>query len=374
MGGFTFGVGAGFNTNNGLVGSIAVHERAFTSTENLLERLNSFQNRPPNGTRITNGELPNLVPLARYGLMQRNPKVKAEAGDEGDFRRLLERVNSMPVRAFNYQRPSYQPGPDVFHDLVAYAPGLNTNSADVLGLLDAEAISGAWNKLGTIEPAARKLIEQARPAGWQVLTLPAASGQPAITIHFDGRGKFAYERVLPIGLRERVVCDGRTLTHLYPQLALAARREVTRFHRAGLAAMVPWFVPPADELARGADVKLAGPRSVDIIPHGIASLPKDATYHVVRLIFADDGRLAARRIVKMPGNETVYTLTLSTDGQATLTDGKGKEQVVQNGELRMARPRRSSPIPRTCSSCRCRIARRPMSARCTSSRRRTTMR
>src|SRR5205807_9047736 len=140
--------------------------------------------------------------------------------------------------------------------------------------LDTEAVPGAWNKTGTIEPAARDLLNKARLPGWRAFTLPAEAGSPALTIHFDENGRFAYERTLAFGLRERVVCDGKTLTHLYPQLALAAQRAASRFHRADLAALVPWYLPPADELARGADLKLAGERTVAIVPHGIAALPK----------------------------------------------------------------------------------------------------
>jgi hypothetical protein len=279
----------------------------------------------------------NLVPLSRYQLTRTGAAAKAGRNTDNDslFLRLIAELEAMPSSGSLYQRPTYQPDASVFHDLIAYAPGLNTSTADVLGVLDGEALPGAWNKPGNIEPAARTLIDNARRAGWQMLTLPAEDGQPRVAIHFDGQGKFAYERVLPFGLRERVVCDGQSLTHLYPQLALAARRDATRFHRADLAGMVPWFVPAADELARGADVKLVAPRTVAIVPHGTAALPKDSAYQVVHLIFAEDGRVAARRIVKMPGNETVSTLTLSADGVATRTDGQGKELTVQKGELRV---------------------------------------
>ena len=36
----------------------------------------------------------------------------------------------------------------------------------------------------------------------------------------------------------------------------------------------------------------------------------------------------------MPGDQIVYTLSLSADGTATLTDGKGKELAVQKSTLR----------------------------------------
>jgi hypothetical protein len=354
MGGFR--VGAGFNTNNGLVGSIALRERAMLNQSEHLRQLGKQWERfwtLDQPTRLTpdrvhggvgNGYdaepaelLPanhrNLWPLSWYRrtLVKADPRARFADPTNPDHPPMPP---DLPSGGAIYRRPTYQPAADVFHDLIAYAPGLNTSAADVLGMLDAEAIPGAWNKPGAIDPAARALIDKARPAGWQELWLPSENGHAAFTIHFDGRGRFAYERVLPFGLRERVICDGQMMTHLYPQLALAARRDATRFHRADLAAMVPWFVLSAEELARGADVKLAGPRRVNIVPHGTASLPRDASYHILRLTFADDGRLAARQVIKMPGDETLLTLTLSTDGIATLTDAKSKGLAVQKGMLR----------------------------------------
>jgi len=237
-----------------------------------------------------------------------------------------------------YERPTYAPPMDIFHDLVAYAPGLNTSLADMHSVLDAEAVPGAWNKPGKIEPAARALFDRLKFTGWYSLTLPAEAGIPAFTITFDDGGQFAYERILPFGLRERVVCDAQTLTHVYPQLGLAARRNVSRHHRAELAALVPWYVPPAEDLARGADLKIAGERTVAIVPHGVFALKKDADgkaaiYHVVHLVFGKDGRLAERRVVQMPSGEVVYRLTLSADGTARLLDGKDKELSVWRGKL-----------------------------------------
>jgi ferric-dicitrate binding protein FerR (iron transport regulator) len=287
------------------------------------------------GVTRTHARLGPRQPLSRFAMRS---DVAAPPRDlapmpADPFLRALAQVQRMPSRGPIHERPSYAPPAEVFHDLVAYAPGLDTSTADVLGVIDAEALPGAWNKPGKIDPAARTLLERARVAGWQSLTMPAENGQSGYTILFDGAGRFAYDTTLPSGLRERAVCDGTTLTQVYPQLALAARRDVTRFHRADLATLVPWYLPPAEELARGADLTVAGARTVAIVPHGVASLPKDATYHVVHLVFGEDGRLTQRRVVKMPGGEVAYRLTLSPDGVAALTDGKGKELAVQKCKL-----------------------------------------
>jgi ferric-dicitrate binding protein FerR (iron transport regulator) len=272
----------------------------------------------------------NLLPLAWFSPLSGMPATETP---DGAFRRQAAFLRYVPSTGPVYARPRYTVPDNAFHDIAAYAPGLSTNEADVLGVLETEAVPEAWNRPGHVDAAAREWIDKARRATWHALTLQAEPGQPAFVIHFDGTGRFVYEGVLPFGLRERVVCDGQTFTHLYPQLALGARRGVTRFHRAEFAEMVPWFVPPADELARGADVKTAGERTIAIVPHGVAALPKDEPYYVINLLFADDGRLAERRLAKMPGRETVERLVLSADGTATCLDGNGKELYVQKGKL-----------------------------------------
>src|SRR5206468_8740832 len=140
---------------------------------------------------------------------------------------------------------------------------------------------------GHVDPSARRLIERARQAGWQVLTVPGARGQAPLRFFFDGAGRYAYERTLPLGLREQVVCDGTTLLHLYPDLGLGARRTVSRFHRAGLSGLLPWLPPPAEDMARGADLVLVDAHTVAVVPHKIVTpqdSPMGADYHV-HLVF-----------------------------------------------------------------------------------------
>src|SRR5207244_3223198 len=119
-------------------------------------------------------------------------------------------------------------------------------------------------------------------------------------------------------LRERVACDGRTLLHLYPQLGLAGRRAVSRFHRADLSDLVPWYLPPAADLARGADLKLIGERTVAIVPRGADAMKgkdgKPTPYDRVHLLFTADGRLAERQIVRMPQREIRLRQVCTPDG------------------------------------------------------------
>src|SRR5262249_36860905 len=140
-----------------------------------------------------------------------------------------------------------------------------------------------------------------------------------------------WDRVLPIGLREQVVCDGKTLLHLYPEIGLGARRTVSRFHRADFAELVPWVLPPAEELARGADLVNLDPQTVAIVPHGAeaarAADGKPLPYVRVHLVFSG-GRLSERRLVEMPSARVLARETYAADGTIALLDAAGKELLV----------------------------------------------
>jgi tetratricopeptide (TPR) repeat protein len=240
-----------------------------------------------------------------------------------------------------YQRPSFSNDDRLFSDLVSYCPGMNTSAADTLAVVDAEAAPGPHNRPGHIDPAAKRLIETARSAGWRSLTLQQAAA--AVTIFFNGSGAFAYERALPLGLRERVVCDGQTLLHLYPDLGIGARRTVSRFHRADFARLVPWALPSAEDLARGADVTLLDEHTVVITPHGAGALepvppsfvgpPKPVSYIRTHLLFDADGRLTGRRLELMPAGKTLLREVCDADGVVRVLDGAGKEVAVRKGKL-----------------------------------------
>jgi hypothetical protein len=221
-----------------------------------------------------------------------------------------------------YRQPSFAPDGRTFSDLVSYAPGLNTNTADILGILEAEAATDPADAPGTVDPAARALIEAARASGWRTLTVPAAGGAPAWSFAFDGSGRYAVERVLPSGLKEQIVCDGKELLHLYPELGLGARRTVTRFHRAELAELVPWALPPAKDLAHGRDLKAVGEHTVALLPRGLKA---DHPAIVAHLVFAEDGRLEERRLVELPKDKVLRRETYGTDGTLKVLDGDGKE-------------------------------------------------
>src|SRR5262249_28320495 len=83
-----------------------------------------------------------------------------------------------------FKRPSYTGDDRLFYDLLAYAPGLNTSSADIQAVLEAEAAPDSRAKSGHIDAGARKLIDKAWTSGWQALTIPGEAGRVGYTILF----------------------------------------------------------------------------------------------------------------------------------------------------------------------------------------------
>jgi tetratricopeptide (TPR) repeat protein len=250
--------------------------------------------------------------------------------------------------SYIYQRSGYSDDASLFSDLLAYAPGMNTSEADIAAVIEAEAIPGPHGKRGQIDAGARALFARARMAGWHRITFSGKGEQPPVTILFDGMGRNAFDRVLSTGLKEHVVCDGKQLLHLYPELAVGARRAVSRFHRGEFWHAVPWAVPPVEDLARGADLKCLDPRTVAVVPHLETQLleylskhkKKDGspavTWLRLHLVFGGDGRLAERQLVRMPKQEILSRECIDADGTIRLLDGKGKELSVRKATLRDA--------------------------------------
>jgi ferric-dicitrate binding protein FerR (iron transport regulator) len=223
--------------------------------------------------------------------------------------------------------PSFQYDEHLFRDLVSFAPGLNTQSADMQAILEEEAAPVLSSAPGKIDPAAAKLLDTARKAGWQRITFPEAKVRAEEKLFFNGAGQYAIERTLPLGLREQIVCDGKVLLHLYPELGLAARRTVSRFHRADLLATVPWLVAHAPDLARGADVVLVDDHTVGVVPHrrGEDAEKKEPRYLQLQLVFGADGQLAERQLVEMPARKVHLRQTFDGKGLVRWLNADGKE-------------------------------------------------
>jgi ferric-dicitrate binding protein FerR (iron transport regulator) len=243
-----------------------------------------------------------------------------------------ERMSSAQIGSSLYRRPSFTNDPRIYFDLVGYAPGMNTSHADVQAILEAEAASDSRIAPGTIDPAARRLIDAARSGGWQSVVIPAAGHRRGFRVVCDGSGRYRYERTLPEGLREVVVCDGKTLLHLYPDLGIGARRAVSRFHRVEFAQLVPWVLPPVDDLARGADLKCVDDHTVAIVPRGAdAARRPDGSllpYSCLQMVFAD-GRVIERRLVEMPGGRLLGRESYDVAGTVRSFDEAAEEVKVQ---------------------------------------------
>ena len=235
------------------------------------------------------------------------------------------------VPNLRYVTPQVRSDVHAFRDLLSFAPAMQSTAADLLAVLEAEADSAKKPPQGRIDPSAKALIDRARASGWRAITLPASATGEKVTIHHDGAEKFRYERRTLDGLLEQVVCDGHALLHLYPEIGVAARREMSRHHRGQIGRLVPWYLPPAEDLARGAHVTRMGERTVAITPierpqsekEGENKTTKAATW-AVHLEFDEGGRLASRRLVNTTDNKTLVCVTFDSSGHCRWLDGDDK--------------------------------------------------
>ncbi len=241
------------------------------------------------------------------------------------------------AQSLAYRLPEFQNNWNIYYDLLSYAPGMHTSRADVLAILKAELPSEPV-AAGKIDARARKLIERARGTGWQTASFRSKKGEVLLSIDFDGTGRCRYERTTGRGLRELVLCDGTNLWHLYSELGIGGRRKLGRPHRGQLARLVPWVLPPVEELARGADLTAVDEHTVAVIPLGIEKVKdedgKPWKYARAEMIFDRGGRLAERRLVAMPQRKTLLRQTLAADGAIRWLDGEGKELAKWNIDLK----------------------------------------
>lgn len=241
-----------------------------------------------------------------------------------DRGRMIRSVLRSRGHMLVYQRPQFTGDWRVFGDLLRFAPGMNTSEADLRATLEREGRPDDKTRSGHVDPGAKALIDAARGDGWTVVQLRGEHGEG--TLRFDAAGRYRIERVLPIGLREQVICDGERLWHLYPELGVGAVRQASRFHSAAMRALCPTALAPASELARGRDVRLVAPRVVGLVPHAAANRRDDEGRPVFRqleLVFGEDGQLREKRVRQLPGGEIVGGERFA-DGVASRFDGDGK--------------------------------------------------
>jgi len=249
--------------------------------------------------------------------------------------RIRRRIHHGGHHQYIYQPPQFNGNWSVFYDLMRYAPGLNTNMADLRAVIEAEARPNPRSAPGRIDKRAAELIRRARRGGWQQATIRDDEDEILMTVQFDGTGRYRYEHVVGHGIRELVLCDGTQLWHLYDELGLGAERKLSRFHRRELTQMIPWVLPPAEDMARGADLIAVDKQTIAIVPRGVEKAKdengKPITYRRWHLLFDDDGRFAERRLVEMPSGKTVVRQTYTEDGTVKLI--KGDDEVVAEWEI-----------------------------------------
>jgi ferric-dicitrate binding protein FerR (iron transport regulator) len=261
--------------------------------------------------------------------------VNSPAGLTGAVQSSGENREGRPPQSHGYGRPSSQGKDDLYFKLTAYAPGLNTTTADILDTIEREAAADGRGKAGAIDDGVRELFARASEGGWRSLKRMSGDGE-SWTVTFDGAGHLTWERRLPVGLLEKVVCDGKTLWHLYPEIGVAARRTVGRAHRVALSNILPWALPLPEDLARGADLRLREKHVVAVVPHGAGRPGRDGKpqpHRELHLVFSSDGDLAARRIVEMPSGKTLFSEELTPDGVIRHLDTDGKPIATLKGSL-----------------------------------------
>lgn len=229
-----------------------------------------------------------------------------------------------------YRVNAHHPLAGVVRDLPGYAPGLQSWPADRLAVVERVAPKA---RQGDVDAEARHWIEKARSLGWERITLPGdktshPSRRGGNVVVADATGRFVLNREVGEGLRETTLSDGSTLWHLYPEIGLGAKRTVSRFHRSAIQSLIPWYVPPVDDLSLGADVKLVAPRTIRITGHvqpgeATAKSPDDARKNAaqrfaVELIFSEQGQLAESKLVNVATGQYLLKQTIGADGLVRL--------------------------------------------------------
>lgn len=262
----------------------------------------------------------------------------------GDSDRLVTRLRSAQHGFEGVYSPSGEPlrvsirRPGVLRNMLTYAPGMQTSTADLLAVVDAECSESSRH--GTIDPDALRLIEKCRQHGWEEIGLPCEIDGTVTTAVCNGAGAFRLERRTVDGLLEQIVADEQNLQHLYPELGIGAKRSISRFHRRSLLRLTPWLLPPAEELSFNCDLQLVNDRTIRIIRSRTSDSEDSGREEtaeslgskkelVIELEFDDDGRLVERRLIEITGQPQLAERLLirhvyEASGRIRMIDGDGR--------------------------------------------------
>ena len=311
---------------------LPLEEQTFDEFEREAGRAAKLQTPPPEseGSDFQGLRLERAGPLAgfeRFGFGPSeigSPPAKSKTQDRGFGRQIprfsVDLEQQELLDAVTPQRPAAKPPspsaaaperqPVDLTDPLAFAPGLRLGLDDVRAVLELETDLG---RQGRIDPLARELVARAG-RGWQRVAVPAPGGE--VLVDWSGEA-FRYQRTLPGGLIEQVLCDAGWLHVVYPELGVGGSRTWSRAYRGWLEGWVPWAPLPARELARGADVLLVEALTVAVVPF-------DPSRPTEELRFAPEGRLAERRWRARDG-ALLGRETYSPQGEVVTCDGEGKE-------------------------------------------------
>ena len=213
--------------------------------------------------------------LAADYLVARSDKLLSEESQNAKkeaklIRRAIANIQSMAAKLeqsgvfWDGQGWDYRPRPWTFQppiiqvhhnfnwsfDLTRYAPGLYSNSSDILNEV-VEQFSGP--AAGSISDEAKERIDAARKAVKAIKDHFAEDGPKVLVAAGD---RFVVNYRTNMYLEQRMVCDGEDILHVYDELGLAARRSATQQRLASLRRHVPHLLEPVSSLVQHADVEL----------------------------------------------------------------------------------------------------------------------
>ncbi len=200
--------------------------------------------------------------------------------------------------------------PGMLNDLTLYADGFLTTLTDRLAV--AESVSKV--KLGGVEAGARELVNAARSASKIEMVVTHYGEKWSVAA--DGRALRDHRNVF--GLREVITQDEQTLRHLYPEIGLGTERPMSHAYWLEQRARFPWLLPPADVLARNADVKKVSEHSIEIIPH-------DAAKVITALFFTPSGELTEIRLLEPKTRRTLSSMHMEREGHLLTVRSKNAQ-------------------------------------------------
>lgn len=171
-----------------------------------------------------------------------------------------------PFQRLIHSPPSFTWNWHSFGDLAGHAPGMRTWWSDIQGLIEEQATDVTPPRRGEVTDAAAVLIERARQGGWVQVQVGGTDEDQGHRAWLDGAGRLRIDRVTEMGLAETVLADGEFLWHVYPELGIANRRRLNRFHWAELWSTFPVFLPPTEVLAVGHHVGVEGASTLVLTP------------------------------------------------------------------------------------------------------------